>query len=56
MRLEHCFLHGVLGRRELVPAADDGAQHLGSEDAQCVVAHSVTAGTLLITGRTSIHS
>jgi hypothetical protein len=27
-----------------------------SEDAQCVVAHSVTAGTLPITGRTSIHS
>lgn len=25
----HCLLHGVLGRCELVPAADEGAQHLG---------------------------
>lgn len=49
------FLQGS-GRREVVPATDEGAEHLRRQDADDVLVHSAAAGASLITGRTSIHS
>jgi hypothetical protein len=54
MRLKQRVLHGILGRREVVPATDKDAEHLRCQDA--VLVHSAVAGVLLIIGRTSIHS
>ena len=56
MRLKQRVLHGVLGRREVVPATDEDTEHLRCQDADDVLVHSAVAGVLLIIGRTSIHS
>ena len=56
MRLQQPVLHGILGRREVVPATDEDAEHLRCQDADDVLVHSAVAGVSLISGRTSIHS
>jgi hypothetical protein len=68
--LDECFLHGVLGRREVNSAMHEDADHRGGHLPQQQVVHhliwpliwpgrsghSVTVGGALRNGRTSSHS
>ncbi len=56
MGFEQRFLDGVLGRGEVVSAADEGTQRLRGGIPPRFVVHSVVAGGSPITGRTSSHS
>ena len=56
MRLDQRLLHGVLGRREVVPAPDEDTEHLRREVAQDLPRSLRAPGTSSMTGRTSSHS
>ncbi len=58
-RLDDRVLHGILGRREVLPAPDQAGQDLGCQgpdDLIAVVRSPLGTHDQAITSRTSIHS